>query len=271
MAGNIRSQSDELRITFLAVDHGGCAVIETPDGRVYVYDAGSTMGPGITKRVIAPYLWFRGIRKIDEVFVSHADLDHFNAIPSLLDRFSVGQITYTPSFADKPTAAVRTVISSFESRGIPVRTAYAGDKFSSGELELTVLHPPKEGPDGVENVRSMVMLVRHRGHAILLTGDLEGAGMDQVVGTPAPVIDVLMTPHHGSGRVEPLAAWAKPRLVIASQGRGDAGKASEVFASRRVPYIATWPEGAVTVRSHQSGLILETFATKKREVIRGGS
>ena len=44
------SSSDELRVTFLAVDHGSCAVIETPDGRVLLYDAGATAGPDVTKR-----------------------------------------------------------------------------------------------------------------------------------------------------------------------------------------------------------------------------
>ena len=81
--------SDELRVTFLAVGHGGCVVIETPDGRVLLYDAGTTSGPEAVRRTIAPYLWSRGVTSIDEVFLSHADLDHFNGMPELLRRFPV--------------------------------------------------------------------------------------------------------------------------------------------------------------------------------------
>ena len=77
--------SDELRITFLAVGHGGCVVLETPDGRVILYDAGTTTGPDAVRRTIAPYLWSRGVTRIDEVFLSHADLDHFNGMPELLE------------------------------------------------------------------------------------------------------------------------------------------------------------------------------------------
>jgi competence protein ComEC len=62
----------ELRFTFLAVGHGGCAVLETPDGRVLLYDAGATGGPDVTRQFIAPYLWSRGVRRVDEVFLSHA-------------------------------------------------------------------------------------------------------------------------------------------------------------------------------------------------------
>jgi competence protein ComEC len=46
--------SDELRCTFLAVGHGGCTVIETPDGRTLLYDAGAMTGPDVTQRHIAP-------------------------------------------------------------------------------------------------------------------------------------------------------------------------------------------------------------------------
>lgn len=271
IAGTVRSNPDELRVTFLAVDHGGCAVIETPDGRVLLYDAGATGGPDVTRRHIALFLWSRGIRRIDEVFLSHADLDHFNGLPALLDRFAVGQVTTNPSFGEKPSGGVRAAIQAVERRGIPVRLARAGDQFTAGELLIEVLHPPADGPPGVENVRSLVLLVRHRGHSILLTGDLEGAGLDRVTAQPAPRIDVLMAPHHGSGaRAELLADWARPRLVVSSQGRTDAGKAEAAYRQRGIPYWSTWPDGAITLRSHATGLTAETFATGRREVVRPG-
>jgi len=46
--------SDECRFTFLAIGHGCCVVIEAPDGRVLLYDAGTTTGPDAVRRVIAP-------------------------------------------------------------------------------------------------------------------------------------------------------------------------------------------------------------------------
>jgi competence protein ComEC len=55
-------------------------VIEPPDGRVILYDAGTTLGPDAVRRTVTPYLWHRGARRIDEVFLSHADLDHFNGL-----------------------------------------------------------------------------------------------------------------------------------------------------------------------------------------------
>ena len=87
----------EFRCTFVAVGHGGCTVIETPSGRVIVYDAGATGGPDVTRRHIAPFLWSRGIRRIDDLILSHADLDHFNGVPQLAERFAIGRVICTPS------------------------------------------------------------------------------------------------------------------------------------------------------------------------------
>jgi competence protein ComEC len=270
--GLSRPDSDEMRMTVLAVEHGSCVVIETPDGRVLLYDAGATSGPDVTKRHIAPFLWSRGIRRIDEVFISHADLDHFNGLPALLDRFTVGRITLNPSFADKPSAGVRETLAAIERRGVAVRTVRAGDQLAAGDVQIDVLHPTAEGPYGVENVRSMVLLVRHRGHSILLTGDVEGAGVEQLTSRSPQKADVLLTPHHGAAApAEVIADWAKPRLVVSSQGRNDLGKADAVFKKRGVPYWPTWPNGAVTIRSHSTGLVAETFATRQRMVVRSGS
>jgi len=40
----VKPAPDELRVTFVAVGHGGCTVLETPDGRVLLYDAGAMGG-----------------------------------------------------------------------------------------------------------------------------------------------------------------------------------------------------------------------------------
>src|SRR6185369_4261994 len=96
----------EFRVAFLSVGHGGCTVIETSGGRVLVYDAGAISGPDVTRRNIVPYLSSRGLTHIDDLFISHADLDHFSGVPDLLDRIPVRRVTLTPSFADRVTPGV---------------------------------------------------------------------------------------------------------------------------------------------------------------------
>ena len=265
-----RPAPEELRCTFLAVGHGGCVVLESSDGRVLLYDAGAMNGPEVAKRQIAPFLWSRGIQRIDEVLLSHADLDHFNGLPDLLDRFAVGQITMTFGFAQRPTDAVGLTLQAIKSRGVPTRQVQAGDVLTAGEIDMEVLHPPALGPEGNENSRSLVLLIRQRQHSFLLTGDLEGAGLEMLLRLPPRTVDVLMAPHHGSrtSNTPSLAEWAKPRLVVSCEGpprgkqRGD-----EPYSKRGAHFLGTWQHGAVMIRGGKDGLVVETFRSGQRWVI----
>jgi competence protein ComEC len=265
-----RALPDGVRCTFLAVGHGGCTVVEGPDGRVMLYDAGALGGPDVTRRVIAPFLWHQGIRRLDEVLLSHADLDHFNGLPGLLERFTVGQVTCTPTFADKTAPGVQVTLAAIQAHGVPTRIVRAGDHLAAGELVMEVLHPPAAGPAGNENARSLVLLMRHRAHTVLLTGDLEGPGMDRVLGLPAEPVDVLMAPHHGSrvANTPALAAWAKPRLVVSCQGppRSPA-RTPDPYTAAGIPLYGTWPHGAITVTSRSGSLTVATFQTGQRSVL----
>jgi competence protein ComEC len=112
-----------------------------------------------------------------------------------------------------------------------------------------VLHPPREGPDGVENERSLVLHVKHGNHSILLTGDLEKAGASRLLGLPPVPCDVLMAPHHGSRAAfsPELVRWCSPAFVAVTRGNraetavrpGDAGGTPGAMA--RSPCAATRP------------------------------
>lgn len=251
----------EVRITFLAVGKGGCTVIETADGRCLLYDAGSTTGTAVVRGVIAPYLWYRGITRIDELFLSHADADHFNGLGELLRRFRVKQVTMTPSFADKPTAEVASALLALRETGTPFRVAVAGDRIRAGEVILEVLHPPSRGPSGSENERSLVMLLRHGANTVLLTGDLEKAGTTRLLGIPPQRVDVLMAPHHGSRAALPpgLLNWSEPKLILVSRGRPLNNSIHRQNVGPDATLWDTWSSGAITLRSSTDGLIAEAF------------
>jgi competence protein ComEC len=259
-----------LRVTFLAVGHGGCTVLETPDGRVLVCDAGSMAGPEVTRRVIAPYLWHRGISRVDEVFLTHADLDHFNGLPALLERFTIGQVSLTPSFAAKPAPGVQEVLEHLSRRGVSVRVISAGDRLVAGDVSIDVFHPPAEGPSGPENARSLVLAVRHAGNTLVLTGDLDLEGRPHLMSLPRMDIDVWMAPHHGGRMANPpeLAAWARPGLVVAHNGFLEGETAARVYESMGCRFVGTWPHGAIILFSSPYGLTAETFRSRERILLR---
>jgi competence protein ComEC len=271
VAGAAKPRTDELRCTFLAVGHGGCIVVETPEGRTLLYDVGSLTGPEVLRRNVAPYLWHCGIRRIDEVLLSHADLDHFNGLTALLDRFAVGQVSCTPTFQERATAAVRRTVEEIKTRGVPLRVLTAGTRLRSGSVDIEVLHPPAIGPDGKENCRSLVLLIQHASHTILLTGDLEGTGTDAVVSFAPPRVDAMMAPHHGNqAATEPLIGWCHPQCVVSCDGIPRAVRKPDPDRGLGPLRLATWPHGAVTIQSRAGELTVTTYQTNLRWVLAEG-
>ncbi|MBW3598807.1 MAG: ComEC/Rec2 family competence protein, partial [Planctomycetes bacterium] len=94
---------EQVNCTFIAVGHGVSVLLEFPDGRTLLYDAGSLGPPTSGGRAIAAVLWSRGLRHLDAVVLSHADADHYNALPELLERFSVGVVYVSPLMFDHQT------------------------------------------------------------------------------------------------------------------------------------------------------------------------
>ena len=266
----------ETRITFLAVGHGCSVVIETSDGRVLLYDAGTSTGPDVVRRSIAPFLWQRGVTRIDEVFLSHGDLDHFNGVPELLKRFPVGRVTLTPTFAHKTTPGVEAMLAALERHDVPRRVAVAGERLDAGGVTLDVLHPPAEGPGPAENenVRSLVLLLRCGPYTVLLTGDLEGEGQAVLRERAVPAVDVMLAPHHGAkaanlAGTQSLAEWARPRFVVSSQRAGPTDHLRAAYGRVGATVWDTATAGAVTVRCHAGGVTAEAYRTGQVQVVVG--
>jgi competence protein ComEC len=82
---------------------------------------------------------------------------------------------------------------------------------------------------------------------------------------------MLQAPHHGSkaANTPALAAWARPRVVISCQGppRG-AAHASDPYKEIGARFLGTWPHGAITIHSHRTGLVVETFLTGEHFAVR---
>src|SRR5262249_15588585 len=156
------------------------------------------------------------------------------------------RVTHTPTFPDRSIEGVRLTLETIEQHGIPRQMVWAGDRLTSGSVEMEVLHPPENGPDGPENVRSLVLLVRYAGRTILLTGDLEKAGLERVMTLPRLLVDVFMAPHHGSrtANTPELAKWARPRVVVSCQGppRGMVPR-PEPYSENGTLFLGTWPHG----------------------------
>jgi competence protein ComEC len=252
LVAGVRAHPTELNCDILAVGHGLAVVIETPSGQTAVYDCGKMGDPSVGRRIIAQALWARGINRIDTVFLSHADQDHFNGLPDLLDRFTVEKVCFPAGFGGAANPTAVELIEQVKARGVATLPLAAPASWSDGGVRYTVLHP-RAGwePEAPDNARSLVLDVTYHGRRLLLTGDLEQHGLTELVAKPSPMIpvDVMLSPHHGGKSSNPawLYDWAWPRLVVVSQRHVPARSNDPLGWLEQVgiPVLRTWESGAV--------------------------
>jgi len=158
---------------------------------------------------------------------------------------------------------------------VPLRIVHAGDRLQAGDVGIHILHPSSQSPAGKKNFRIMVLRVEYGRHSILLTGDLEGPGLEQVISLPPPRTDILLAPHHGSragSSVEvhnrgELISWTNPSVIVASQGPSrTASRTNDPYTASGITYLGTWPHGAITIRFRPGEFSLETYRTGVRFV-----
>nr|WP_303652435.1 ComEC/Rec2 family competence protein [Paludisphaera mucosa] len=261
-----------LEADVLAVGHGLAVVVQTPEGKTFLYDCGRMDDPGVGRRIVAPALWSRGVSRLDAVFLSHADQDHFNGLPDVLDRFAVGEVVVAPGFVGRDNPAATFLMQDLHRRGVPVRTLAAPTAWNEGSTRFEAVHPPAGwAADAPDNARSLVLDVSHAGRRLLLTGDLEQLGLAELLSKPEPErpIDVLLAPHHGGKAANPprLYAWARPRIVAVSQKPPVAGSADALtpLEAGDIVLLRTWRAGAILLTWSPEGIVARGFLEHERD------
>jgi len=250
-----------LTCTVLSVGHGNAVVVETPDDKVLVFDAGALNRGNRTADLISRFLWHKGHRMIDAIVISHADADHYNAIPGLLARMPVGQIVMTTEFVRSDAQDVQEVINEISELEIPVTLAMNRDHISLSDCRIEFLKADLADLEkSNDNEASLVAVLSYRGMRICLPGDLEGEGQRRLM-SAFPTCQFVVCPHHGSlnsNNVE-LAKTLQPETVAVSSGDDHSRiELQEIYAGASVLFASRC--GAVTLHIPDEGEpVVETF------------
>lgn len=250
----VRAQHrDELEYSVLDIGAGLATCMLFPEGEVILFDAGSRNIPAVGERVVAPFLWERGVRRVDLLLLSHTHSDHTSGVAGLLERVPVSCVGVPVGFDRSETG--KELLALFRKKGIEVLSLGEGDVLRLGDTTLHVLNPPKD-PELLalldENERSMVVDVAHERGRFLFTGDAANFAMRRLLQRHAEgTWDVVVLPHHG---LNPEAAAdfidaVRPQLALASYI--DTPPAMEGLG---VATMDTASFGAITIRSSPAGL-----------------
>ncbi len=218
-----------LRLTFLDVGQGDSAVIEFPDGRVWVIDAGGLrMDPSqpdgistfdIGEAVVSRFLWSRWIARLDRVLLTHPHQDHAGGMPALLQNFPARRLDYGDP-GEEPVLA-RTLEAARSAR-VPAHPAVAGEETRIGGVAIRTLNPPRQSSVRSLNDISVVLRLEYGCFSAILAGDMEGTGETGLVATGQELHGTLLkVAHHGSrnATLDPFLERVRPRWAIISAGR----------------------------------------------------
>lgn len=220
-----------LRATFLDVGQGDAALIDLPDGRLMLVDAGGNPGGGIDpgSAVLVPLLHARRRERVDVAVITHPHPDHYGGLAAVLEGFPIGELWDSGQAEaelglDGGTDAAAELLTRARSRGAKVRkpAELCGRPIEASGARITVLAPcPTHDPGLDANDNSLVLRIEYRGRSMLLMGDAEAHEEAALLADGAPLrADVLKVGHHGSrtSSSAALLSASRPSVAIISSG-----------------------------------------------------
>lgn len=222
----------------------GTAVVLNAGGRTLLYDTGPGDGEGfdLVNSVIEPALAMRGPESLEQIIISHGDMDHAGGLGSLID--SHRQASFMGNFA-APAAGVTPCV-------VPATWSWPGVSFE-------VLHPAP-GLPYLGNDSSCVLSVQAGRHSALLTGDISRQVENRLLQENVSRHAFLLVPHHGSksSSSNGFIRQVDPDLAVATASLGNRfgfprADTRGRYEFRGTRFLSTGECGAIRLRLFPDG------------------
>ncbi|MFT3875320.1 MAG: MBL fold metallo-hydrolase [Propioniciclava sp.] len=244
------------------VGQGDATVLAAGPGQGVVVDTGPD--PALLTRCLRQL----GITSVPLLVLTHLHADHAGGLAALAGA-EVGLVVTsgvrTPADAD---ARIGALLPDADRR-----FTEAGHAWQVGEARIEVLAAPplndhlvpSEGESSAENDASLLLRAEVGGVSVLLPGDAEeGAQSSHARLGSAIDVDVLLVPHHGSGRHAPsFIAATTPSVALVSVGADNdyghpAASTLRSVAATGAQLARTDMNGAIAIGRSPKGELLVT-------------
>lgn len=206
----------DLTIRYLDVAQGDSALVELPDGKTMLVDAGEASASQIVLDALAA----AKVDRIDYLVASHPHADHIGGMEAVLETIEVGEV-WAPDAPDA-TDTYTGFLDAVENKGLSIDKAVAGAEIvnSSEGYEVSILGPQDGVNSSDMNDYSSIIKVEYGDTSFLFTGD---ASADDIVDAKPGHVDVLKAAHHGSETGTDTATLEEttPEYIVISYAEGN--------------------------------------------------
>lgn len=212
-----------LELTAIDVGQGDSLLVVLPRGETMLVDGGGRLVYGrqrksnldIGEDVVSPYLWSRGIRRIDVMVATHSHQDHIGGLGAIMSNFRPKELW---TGANPPGELLQLA----RRLGIPSSEKHPAGPIQLSGATLEVLAPADDyTAEKVGNNDSLVLRISYGSRSFLLTGDMERGIEAKLLATGVNLhADVLKVGHHGS-RTSSTQAFlnaVSPSVALISAG-----------------------------------------------------
>jgi competence protein ComEC len=257
-----------LELTAIDVGQGDSLLVIFPGGAKMLVDGGGHLQFGRVTRssldtgedVVSPYLWSRGISRLDIVVATHAHQDHIGGLPAILENFRPKELWVGANSQPE-------LLNRAASLKIPVIHQHADQSFNFSGATIQMLSPPKDfPPTKAINNDSLAFRITYGLRSFLLTGDMEKPMEARLLSETVDLhSDVLKVGHHGSktSTIQAFLDAVSPSIALISDGFensfGHPNK--DVLArlhDRHSAVLRTDLDGLITVRTDGQHLTIDT-------------
>lgn len=250
-----------LRVSFLDVGQADAALIQLPNGKNILIDAGNNEDAP----EIISYIKEQGITRLDVVIGTHPHEDHIGSLDKVIQTFEIGQVLMPK--VTTTTQTFKDVLMSIQEKGLKITEAKVGLKLDLGsneeggkELSAEVLAPKSSRYEDMNNY-SVVLRLEYGQNAFLFTGDAEDVSEKEMLNLSQDLnVDVLKVGHHGSTSSTTLDFLKRvdPEYAVISVGKDNTyGHPTQTTLNRIERY------GVEIYRTDELGtIVVESDGTK---------
>lgn len=213
LSTGIRKRKGKLEIIFLDVGQGNAVFVRTPLAENIFIDCGGETS-FVGERVLMPFLWSRGISRIDRIFITSDNWTYYSGLRTLIEELKVGKIVVCdnlPETADE----LKSLLSL------------------AAEKKIAVERLQKDGEDGVYLTQdrgsfmietfcqppTAVIKLTYKNFSMLFTSDATDTFIESISEKTGRV-NILQIPRNGQQRIpDGLLKKLLPQHLVVSTNK----------------------------------------------------